>query len=272
MIDCARCPHVEPRVEASLRSAASRGPRLDAGRRQRGFTLVELAVVLVIVGLLTGGGLAAFTAAAEQRLRREQAQQLAQVRSALYGFALRHGRLPCADRDDPPDGVEDYVGPDCAPGADAGALPWATLGVARSDAWGNPLYYSVTARPRGSIADYADAPATGADASFDLSARANRRIADGAGDTIAQEIPAVVVSFGPQGDQVWTRSGFRCPGDGRAPAGFSAAETDNCDGDQDFVDAGYRRRDDSAGRFDDLLTWLPDTVLKSRMVRAGRLP
>jgi len=272
MTYCARCRHAEPPVESTPRSRVSRGPRGAAGRRQPGFTLVELAVVLVIVGLLTGGGLAAFTAAAEQRLRREQMQQLSQVRSALYGFAMRQGRLPCADRDDPPDGVEDYVGPDCAPGADTGALPWATLGVARRDAWGNPLYYSVTARPRGGIADYADTPASGADASFDLSARANRRIADGAGDTIAQEIPAVVVSFGPQGDQVWTHSGFQCPGDGRPAAGFSADETDNCDGDQDFVDAGYRRPEDSAGRFDDLVTWLPDTVLKSRMVRAGRLP
>lgn len=266
------CPHADPCVASTRRTRVSREPRVNAGRGRDGFTLVELAVVLVIVGLLTGGGLAAFTAAAEQRLRREQAQQLAQVRTALYGFALRHGRLPCADRDDPPDGREDYVGPDCAPGADTGALPWATLGVARGDAWGNPLYYSVTARPRGSIADYADAPASGADASFGLSARANRRIVDGAGDTIAQEIPAVVVSFGPQGDQVWTRSGFECPGDGRPAAGFSADETANCDGDQDFVDAGYRRPRDRAGRFDDLVTWLPDTVLKSRMVRGGRLP
>jgi len=237
-----------------------------------GFSLIELAVVLVIVGLLATGGLAAVTEALEQRQRREQARQMEAVRAALYGFALRHGRLPCADRDEPPDGVEDFAGPGCAPGADAGALPWATLGVARRDAWGQPLYYSVTARPRGGIADYADAPAQGVDASFALKARANRRITDGAGETIAQGVPAVVVSFGPQGERVWTAAGIQCPGADGPALGFSAAETANCDGDQAFVDAGYRHRDDRAGRFDDHVTWIPDTVLKSRMVRAGRLP
>ena len=76
----------------------------------RGFSLIELAVVLVIIGLLLGGGIAAFTAAAEQANRSEQRSRFETVRAALYGFAMSEGRLPCPDVSDPLDGKEDTTG------------------------------------------------------------------------------------------------------------------------------------------------------------------
>lgn len=240
----------------------------------RGFSLIELAVVLVIVGLLLGGGIAAFTATMEQTRRTDQDQQLKLVREALYGFAMRNRHLPCADIDHPPDGVENRRSDgNCMSGAKNGAIPWVTLGMARRDAWGYTLYYAVTTNPNPAttIEDYADRPASD-ESSFELDARANLRVEDGSGTAIAQEIPAVVVSFGAQGGQVWTDGGFHCPGDGSPAEGFSAAETENCDGDQTFVEAGYRGSDAEKGRFDDMVIWLPDTVLKARMVDAGRLP
>lgn len=243
-----------------------------ASHRQAGFSLIELAVVLVIIGLLVGGGIAALNATTEQTRRAEQRRQLEHVRQALYGFAMSRGRLPCADSDTPPDGRENYDGSSCESGAAQGALPWLTLGLGRQDAWGHPLYYSVTTNPGGSIEDYADDPGAPGASSFDLDDEANRDIEDGDGDLLAEDVPAVVVSFGPQGGQVWTSSGFQCPGDGAPAAGFSAAETENCDGDQTFADAGYRAADDPDGRFDDMLIWVPNAVLKARMVDAGRLP
>jgi len=245
---------------------------MSARRSQSGFSLIELAVVLVIIGLLVGGGIAALTAATEQTRRSETKRQLEHVREALFGFAMSQGRLPCADTDG--DGEENYDGTNCDTDAGYGGLPWVDLGLGRRDAWGNPFYYAVTTNPGGSVEDFADNPAP-EDSSFDLDSNANLDVYDddpppaGSGAAIAKDVPAVVVSFGPQGDQVWTAGGrVSCPG----PAGFSATENENCDDDTSFVDAGYRTSDDPDGRFDDLVIWLPLPVLKSRMVDAGLLP
>ncbi|MDZ7748281.1 MAG: prepilin-type N-terminal cleavage/methylation domain-containing protein [Halofilum sp. (in: g-proteobacteria)] len=259
--------YVERAPGTDANDVLARGRAAMSARRQCGFSLVELAVVLVIIGLLLRGGIAALDAGMEQARRAEQRRQLEHVRSALYGFAMSRGRLPCADRE-PRDGREDYRRGRCEAGAGHGALPWVTLGVGRRDAWGHPLYYSVAANPGGNLEDFADAPAAPGASSFGLADAGNRDVANGAGELLAEDVPAVVVSFGPQGGQLWTAGGFQCP----AGAGLSADERENCDGDQTFVDAGYRVAGDAAGRFDDMLTWVPGAVLKARMVDAGRLP
>lgn len=271
---------------SSATGFASSGSRIAAGR-QAGFSLIELAVVLVIIGLLIGGGIAALDVTAQQSRRSEQQRQLAKVRDALYGFALSEGRLPCpVDLDDnyPPDGIEDpedpSVGTDCS--AEEGALPWRQLGVGRRDAWGNPLLYRVTQ-------DFADGPEdddgndSDSGSSFSLSSNEDDGegdlvVEDGAGGTITSNTPAVVVSFGPQGDQVWTENDFVCPGSGGALAnGFSGDETENCNwiddnSDSTYVAADFRTPDSADGRFDDMLIWLPTPILKTRMVEVGRLP
>lgn len=243
---------------------------MNHSHNEGGFSLIELAIVLVIIGLLVGGGIAVLTATTEQTRRSETKRQLEHVREALYGFAMSRGRLPCADTDG--DGQEDYDDPECEGGAEYGGLPWATLGVGRRDSWGNPLFYAVTTDPGGSVEDFADNPSP-EDSTFTLSSEANLDIYDddpnAGGELIAEDVPAVIASFGPQGNQVWTESGrIPCPG----PTGFSDAENENCDDDVSFVDAGYRTSDDPDGRFDDVVMWLPLSVLKSRMVDAGRLP
>ena len=70
---------------------------MNTPRSQRGFSLIELAVVLVIVGLLVGGGIAALNSATQQTRRIEAERQLIHVRDALYGYAMSEGRLPCPD-------------------------------------------------------------------------------------------------------------------------------------------------------------------------------
>ena len=242
---------------------------MKRGARQSGFSLIELAVVLVIVGLLVGGGIAALEATTEQTLRAEQRQQLEHAREALYGFSMSRGRLPCADTDSPPDGVENYdpgTGA-CEAGAGFGAFPWVTLGLGRRDAWGEPMYYATDP-------DWADAPGAGEESSFDLGATAALDVYDDVPtgtNLVAEDVPALVLSFGPQGGQIWLEGGrFDCGA--ATPAGFSDEERENCDDDLSFIDAGYRAASDTDGRFDDMLIWLPEAVLKARMVAAGRLP
>ena len=237
-----------------------------------GFSLIELAVVLVIIGLLVGGGIAALTAATDQARRSEAGRQLDHIREALYGFAMSNGRLPCPDTDDPPDGVEDTAAGDCAEAE--GALPWVELGLGRRDPWGNPLRYRVQLASATGCGppNFADPGADPDNPAFALDDCASIEVQDGDGNVIVGGTPAVVVSYGPQGSQVWTAGGFQCPGDGIAANGFSDNETENCGVDADlFVSAGYRRAE-SGERFDDVVVWLPTPLLKGRMVEAGLLP
>lgn len=267
------------------------------GHRDAGFSLIELAIVLVIIGLLVGGGIAALDATTEQARRSDQKRALREAREALYGFAMARGRLPCPDTGYPPDGTEDIV--DLAPGdgfacpigdpdnhADCecddnwGALPWVALGLDKRDAWGNPLRYRVYDGFAGNddLPDFANPDANHEQPAFGLVGDIGSiEVVDGTGGILVDTAPAIIVSYGPQGQQIWTGAGFDCPAAGSL--GFSADEAENCDNNNGFVDAGYRSADAGSdptqpgeGRFDDLVIWLSTPVLKARMVDARRLP
>ena len=64
-------------------------------KNQQGFTLLELAIVMAILGILMGGILVAVSETTENARRTETRQQLENLREALYGFAQANGRLPC---------------------------------------------------------------------------------------------------------------------------------------------------------------------------------
>jgi prepilin-type N-terminal cleavage/methylation domain-containing protein len=100
----------------------------------RGFTLLEIAIVMVIIGILTGGGVSMMRILTERKARNETADYLQQVRSALISFAVTQGRLPSADSDG--DGLENS-------GQGAGNLPYLTLQVPPTDAYKRVLRYEV---------------------------------------------------------------------------------------------------------------------------------
>ena len=60
----------------------------------RGFTLVELAMVLVILALLGGSLLVPVASRLEARDRNATLERLRDIQHALTGFAIIHGRLP----------------------------------------------------------------------------------------------------------------------------------------------------------------------------------
>ena len=62
---------------------------------QGGFTLVELAIVLIIVTLLTSGLMMSLMAQQEMMASAETQRRLNEARDALLGFAAANGRLPC---------------------------------------------------------------------------------------------------------------------------------------------------------------------------------
>lgn len=106
----------------------------------KGFTLIELAMVLFIVSLLLGGLLVPLATQLEGRQRNEARQQLERIEEALIGFAIINNRLPCPTTQADP--ANENYGLEGAPcnGAVAteGFLPWKTLGVREVDPWGIP--------------------------------------------------------------------------------------------------------------------------------------
>lgn len=115
---------------------------------QRGFTLTELAVVLVVIALLLGGLIVPLSTQRDIDNQKATTRQLTGIRDALIGFVITYGRLPCPDMDTNPSavgyGLEDI--PCTADQTSEGFLPWKTLGTAEHDAWGSP--WSNVAQPR----------------------------------------------------------------------------------------------------------------------------
>ena len=97
---------------------------LSLVRNRQGFTLLEMALVLVIIGILAGGGVSLMKTLTERRSRNETIDYLKQAKAALISFGNINGRLPSADTDG--DGNENS-------GASAGDLPYQTLKIAPAD-------------------------------------------------------------------------------------------------------------------------------------------
>lgn len=94
-------------------------------RRMKGFTLVELSVVLLALGIILPAAVMLWQFAERQRVTSVQMTSQQQARDALLGFLHANYRLPCPAAD--ANGVEI-----CTDGAglrQVGFLPWRTLGL-----------------------------------------------------------------------------------------------------------------------------------------------
>ncbi len=118
--------------------------------RQNGFTLIEIAIVLLIVTILLGYTVALFPRQQELKQYRDVDRKMDEVIAAIVGFAQINGRLPCPAIPNSV-GVEDGGGDvDC--NNYGGFVPVNTLGLTGRlnadslllDPWGNPYRYYVS--------------------------------------------------------------------------------------------------------------------------------
>lgn len=259
----------------TLHSADTQRLRFRRGGRPRGFTLIELVLVIGIIGLLLGALLAPLATQVQQRRVKETENSLADVRDALIGYTLAKGRLPCPDTDTAtPDGVGNpATGGPCT--ALAGFLPFQDLGVSPADTWGRRYLYRVT-----SEYTYATQPgALAAAGQLDLGDAGDITIKDRASDKseiiLASTAAAVVVSLGQNG------YGGQDLDNNTLVVPTGTDEPENTDGDATFIKRGHSPQaspcSDTAGtsafcEYDDLVIWIPDSLLKGRLVAANQLP
>lgn len=114
--------------------------------RQQGFTLIEIAIALLLIGLLAGGGLTISGAFRQLSKAEETKAQMAQIKMGLMSYLKVNQYLPCPDTNS--DGLEDRkISADVSVcKSRQGTLPYQTLSVSDKDAWGAPFYYRVNPR------------------------------------------------------------------------------------------------------------------------------
>ncbi|NOS98484.1 MAG: type II secretion system protein [Methylotenera sp.] len=114
----------------------------------RGFSLLEMAIVLIILGFVLGAILAPIQAQRQQLAQSQTENTLEIAKKALLGYAQANGRLPCPAIA-ASNGLENLLGGvPCT--SQLGYLPAATLGIQPTDengfaldAWNNRIMYAV---------------------------------------------------------------------------------------------------------------------------------
>jgi prepilin-type N-terminal cleavage/methylation domain-containing protein len=247
--------------------------------RSKGFTLVEIAIVLLIVTVLLGYTVAMFPMQQDLKKYRQVDKEIDGIIEHLIAFAQVNGRLPCPDTNNGGsaiDGQEDRAGlDDC--NAFFGFLPARTLGIEGKyddgglliDPWNQRYGYAVSdvntgvGTPRILVTPNGIRNAGMAAVLPDLFVCEDSNILGNHLDcvaagspAVASNVAAVVISMGK--DYVLPPS--------------SNIQAENADdfhnGLVDKVYISSPHRDD----YDDEVKWIPTNLLFSRMIAAEQLP
>lgn len=111
---------------------------------QQGFSLVELSLVMLILGVLITGAFSLAKVGQTQKKYDTTENKLQKIKRAMLTFSLISGHLPCPDVD--ANGNEERVADGVACSAVSGWVPYVDIGLSRSDvvdSWGNLISYSI---------------------------------------------------------------------------------------------------------------------------------
>ncbi|MDZ4141164.1 MAG: type II secretion system protein [Methylotenera sp.] len=271
----------------------------------QGFTLVEMAIVLVIMGVMLGGLVVSLSAQMDIRNYNETKQKIATIKEGLLGFVVSNRRLPCPDTDG--DGVENLAAPlivndvPAAPQSTQtfactnleGLLPFQTLDADRMDSWSNQFSYRVAPAFSTRAIVWSANGATGnivGDTYFTLSSSGNITVQTRgdnpatAGITegkfisnLTSNAAAVIISHGKNGFGATSYTGVPMA----AVPAVDVDETLNVTAGTTklsrLIATGSGACSDTVEgssfcEFDDVVDWLPMHLIFNRMVTAGQLP
>jgi len=261
----------------------------------QGFSLVEMAIVLVILGFVMGTLLLPLQAQRQQLAQSQTENTLETAKKALLGYAQSRGRLPCpatanGNVDAGSEGIEQ---PQLVTGTctkTAGYLPAATLGIQPTDqygfavdAWNNRIRYAVTQgvvdeKAQTIAINYTFTTSNGMSDSdlttLTTTQKPSLRVCQNASPSALTcsmpiDIPAnvyetnylikdavvVVYSLGPSGSN--TSGG--------------SDEDANLNNDNVFVSHEPSALNSANGEFDHLMVWISPNVLYNAMIEAGQL-
>jgi len=227
---------------------------------QHGFTLIELAIVLAIVGLLLGGLIMPLSAQIDARNLADTRKALDEAKESLIGFAIANGRLPCPATVSS-NGLEAPPGGGICTSALNGYLPGATLGLTLTDgqgfavdAWGNRLRYAVSAY-KDSVYTTPQALKNNWPLGADHTVLIVSSTAASGGVMLADNAVAVIFSVGKNKS---------------TPPGLD--ESHNLNNDTTFISREASSEASPGGQFDDIVTWLAEPILFNKLITAGRIP
>ena len=236
-----------------------------------GFTLAEMAVVVLLVGIMLTMGIGVLNAQREQAAINVTKQRQELIRDAMIAYLSQNKRLPCPDQDfGAPDGSGDddrLTAGDTATRCTAGfgLFPFVNLGLAREmvlDGWDNYFSYQVSVMPNNwTLSSSFNAGSTGG-------IIANRRDVAGVLTQIASNAVAVIISHGRNGSGAYTVKGTR-----NALPAAATDELANTNGNlpvtkwkRDFTDNAAA----TGGAFDDVVMVLqPGDIVSPLLQRKG---
>jgi prepilin-type N-terminal cleavage/methylation domain-containing protein len=244
----------------------------DTKLSQKGFSLIEMAIVLVILGMLLGGMLMPLLSQREVSQRQATERQLQEIRNAIIGFAQINNRLPCPAVSGT-NGIENRIGIGLPNAGNCIAtptpvLPFQALGIQGTviggnlvDAWQRPIRYRLTNPNPANNWIFARAiPFPPALPAVDPN-RPNFRVCTAfscaANEITATQVVAVAFSTGPDGPNI--------------PLSTSADQVANLNiATTDFVMRPTTGDARTGFEFDDILVWISQPTLVYELSRAGQ--
>ncbi len=259
---------------------------------ESGFTLIEIAIVLLIVSLILGYTVAMLPKQQELKRYNQAKAKMLEIKEHLIAFAQINGRLPCPDANT--NGSENALDVSMnatgLAGVDGlsdscvlytGRVPSITLGMSGdldangnvTDPWGETYWYHISnvatlagvvdlvsqnaIKNAGLVAVAANPPdlfvCDGSDAATNDNNDADCDDVVAVGGEVSNNVSVVLVSTGKDTQPV-----------------ASHMQTENLDLDNVYVHSTFSDR--LGFEYDDLVKWISPNILYSKMIEAGQLP